>query len=157
MDDYHETLKNYRDIRHSLLGTISYSPGRYEPDITEIVNGESVPIKKKKGRKSETGRSLIPRFKIKITPNYIHSMDAAHMAMTINKMYSEHEIRDFWAVHDCFGVHASDTDALVEVVRETFHEIYSERTFANVGGNSFTIPEDAFDIDEILESRYLIG
>jgi DNA-directed RNA polymerase len=103
------------------------------------------------------GQSLVAKFNTKITPNYIHSMDAAHMAMTINKMYSEHKIRDFWAVHDCFGVHASDTDALVEVVRKSFHEIYSERTFANVGGNSFEIPDDAFEVDEILGSRYLIG
>ena len=100
---------------------------------------------------------MVETFKTKITPNYIHSMDAAHMAMTINKMFSEHGIRDFWAVHDCFGAHASDTDTLVEVVRETFHEIYSERTIANAGGNSFEKPEDAFDADQILESRYLIG
>tara|TARA_X000001036_G_scaffold397402_1_gene399616 strand:+ start:177 stop:3902 length:3726 start_codon:yes stop_codon:yes gene_type:complete len=145
---------HYRKIRHSLLGTISYNPARYLPDITEIVNGESVPRKYclKKGQNQVVGT-----FKTKITPNYIHSMDAAHMAMTINKMFSEHEIHDFWAVHDCFGVHASDTDTLVEVVRETFHEIYSERTIANVGGNSFEKPEDAFDADQILQSRYLIG
>ena len=140
-----DDLNMYNSLARRLLVSISYNPGRFSPNVTEIVDGETTTAK------------TLQRMQIKITPNYIHSMDAAHMAMVVNKMFSEHGIRDFWAVHDCFGVHPSDTDALVQVVRETFHEIYSNRTLADVEGGEFEVPTDAFDIDEILNSEYIIG
>ena len=137
--------KEYKSLARLLLISISYNPGRLLPDVTEIKDGET------------KSANTLKTMQTKITPNYIHSMDAAHMAMVVNKMFSDHGIMDFWAVHDCFGVHPSDTDVLVKVVRETFHEIYSNRSLSDVEGGDFEDPVDAFDVNEILNSEYIIG
>ena len=140
-----DELHKYKSLARSLLVSISYNPGRFLPDVTEIEDGETKSAK------------TLSRMQTKITPNYVHSMDAAHMAMVVNKIFADYGIRDFWAVHDCFGVHPSDTDVLVQVVRETFHEIYSNLSLADVAGGDFEVPADAFDINEILNSEYIIG
>ena len=63
-----------------------------------------------------------------ISPNYVHSMDASHMAMVINDM-NEEGIVSFGAIHDSFSVHAEDVDRLLEVTKETFIDMYSGDTF----------------------------
>ena len=60
-----------------------------------------------------------------IVAHFVHSMDAAHMMLTINRLYAE-GIRHFAMVHDSFGVHACDIDLLHRVLREEFVRIYSE-------------------------------
>ena len=60
-----------------------------------------------------------------IVAHFVHSMDAAHMMLTINRLEAE-GVRHFAMVHDSFGVHASDVDLLNRVLREEFVGIYSE-------------------------------
>jgi hypothetical protein len=45
-----------------------------------------------------------------IAPNFVHSMDAAHLMKTIIKAKDKHDIEDFSVVHDSFGTHACDID-----------------------------------------------
>jgi len=99
-----------------------------------------------------------------IAPCFIQSFDAAHMTMTINRMFEHEEIRDFYAVHDCFGVHASDVTLLIETVRRTFFDLHSERDLSQWldilnPGHGFEPNEDqeTFDMEEILQSEYMIG
>ena len=65
-----------------------------------------------------------------IVAHLIHSMDAAHMMRTINRLYAE-GIRHFAMVHDSYGVHACDVDLLNRVLREEFVRIYSEPVLQN--------------------------
>jgi len=60
-----------------------------------------------------------------IAPNFVHSMDAAHMMRTICRLYSE-GCRHFAAIHDGYGVHACDVDLMNRVLREEFVRIYQE-------------------------------
>ena len=58
-----------------------------------------------------------------ISPNFVHSQDATHMRMTVLNCLSR-GITDFALIHDDYGTHACDTDALHAVIRETFVELY---------------------------------
>jgi hypothetical protein len=60
-----------------------------------------------------------------IVAHLVHSLDAAHMMLTINRLEAE-GVHHFAMVHDSFGVHAADIDVLHRVLREEFVRIYSE-------------------------------
>lgn len=59
-----------------------------------------------------------------ISPNFVHSFDAAHMLMTVNRCNQE-GINAFAMVHDSFATHAADAPAMSRILRETFVDIYS--------------------------------
>jgi DNA-directed RNA polymerase len=60
-----------------------------------------------------------------ISPNFVHSCDAAHMMLTTVRATQE-GIHSFAMIHDSFGTTAADTEALFRIVRESFVEMYSE-------------------------------
>ena len=62
-----------------------------------------------------------------ISPNYIHSMDAAHMALVINDWNG-----DFGAVHDSFSTHACDVETLLVSTKRKFIEMYNEDNYYNI-------------------------
>ncbi|MEX0735730.1 MAG: DNA-directed RNA polymerase [Steroidobacteraceae bacterium] len=57
-------------------------------------------------------------------PNFIHSLDAAHLMETVVAGGAA-GLKHFTVVHDSFGVHAADVDTLHACVRETFIEQYT--------------------------------
>lgn len=59
-----------------------------------------------------------------IVPNLIHSLDAAHMMMTVNHLY-DLDVRHFAMIHDSYGVHASDVPLMNRVLREEFVKVYT--------------------------------
>src|SRR2546422_791407 len=65
-----------------------------------------------------------------IVAHLVHSLDAAHMMLTLNRLQTE-GIHHFAIVHDSFGVHASDIDFLNRALREEFVRIYSEPVLQN--------------------------
>ena len=56
-------------------------------------------------------------------PNFVHSFDAAHMALTVLKA-SERGVTHFSMIHDSFGTHAADMDVMAATLREEFVAIY---------------------------------
>ena len=59
-----------------------------------------------------------------IAPNFVHSMDAAHMMLVILRQGG-----DFGAIHDSFSVHADEVDRLVQNIKDVFIEIYDVDDF----------------------------
>jgi DNA-directed RNA polymerase, mitochondrial len=59
-----------------------------------------------------------------IAPNFIHSLDASHLMLTINRCLKE-GIKDFAMVHDSYGTHAARAEDLSRCLREAFVEQYS--------------------------------
>lgn len=57
-------------------------------------------------------------------PNFVHSLDASHMALSALKA-REHGL-SFSAVHDSFWTHASDVNTLNTLLRDTFIRMHSE-------------------------------
>lgn len=58
------------------------------------------------------------------SPNFVHSMDAAHMALVINSFGG-----NFGAIHDSFSTHASDIDRLLEHTKWQFAIMYNTDNF----------------------------
>jgi DNA-directed RNA polymerase len=57
------------------------------------------------------------------SPNFVHSLDAAHLRLTVRRA-AEEGISAFALVHDSFGTHAADTARFFTILRETMVEMY---------------------------------
>jgi len=102
-----------------------------------------------------------------IAPNVIHSLDAAHMVMTLNACYEE-GVESFAFVHDSFGTHAADMDILYRQVREQFVRLYSRDVLEDLRQQWIEqLPDDAeippvpeygsLDIREVKQARYFFA
>ncbi|KAG0163970.1 hypothetical protein DFQ30_010697 [Apophysomyces sp. BC1015] len=67
----------------------------------------------------------INRHKNGISPNFVHSMDASHLTMTVHEC-AKAGIDSLAMIHDDYGTHAADAQRLFEIVRETFVRMYEE-------------------------------
>lgn len=76
-----------------------------------------------------------------IAPNFVHSLDSAHLCMTINEFPGQ-----IVPIHDSFGTHPSDVDAMHYALRYTFVRMYSE----DILGKLYETVELKDDVDEII-------
>lgn len=102
-------------------------------------------------------------------PNFVHSFDAAHLALTINSGASR-GITHWAAIHDSYGTHAARMDTLNRVLREEFAVTYSGpggdwigRTYDLIKGYApeVAIPEPPprgdFDVLQVLDSPWFFA
>lgn len=69
--------------------------------------------------------SICPRSQVNgVAPNFVHSLDAAHLQAVALRAKRE-GLRHLAVIHDSFGTHAADTGRLSRILRETFVEQYS--------------------------------
>jgi len=74
-----------------------------------------------------TGTKIDTRKQISsVAPNFVHSMDATHLMMVVNRMADEGVTDSFAMIHDSFGVHACDVDEMQFIIREEFIKLYGE-------------------------------
>ncbi len=59
-----------------------------------------------------------------ISPNFVHSQDAAHMQSVIDRFDGL-----FGAVHDSFSTHASQVDELLTITKDVFIEMYDHDNY----------------------------
>lgn len=59
-----------------------------------------------------------------ISPNFVHSCDAAHLMLTVVRAHQE-GITNFSMIHDSFGTTAGDAENMFRIVRESFVEMYT--------------------------------
>jgi len=101
-----------------------------------------------------------------ISPNFIHSLDAAHMFLTINRMLSE-GIKAYSFIHDSYGTYGPYVDIMDRVLRETFIQIHKDnplKKFKSYLENRYGVvlpnipePKGSFDIREVLNSEYFFS
>lgn len=60
-----------------------------------------------------------------VAPNVIHSMDAAHLMLTVLQA-REDDMRHFSLIHDSFGTHAGNTTRFFTLIREAFVDMYND-------------------------------
>lgn len=60
-----------------------------------------------------------------IAPNFVHSMDASHMFLTVD-LALDNGVQTFAMIHDSFGTHACDTQMLAACIRESFVAMYED-------------------------------
>ena len=110
--------------------------------------------------KLASDRPDIRGFMCGISPNYVHSMDAAHMAIVIDRWD-----QDFCAVHDSFATHAPDVENLIGLTKEVFIEIYDKDNYFDTIRKEITNNEDeveqpnigSLNIQEIRDSDYFFA
>lgn len=97
-----------------------------------------------------------------IAPNFVHSIDAAHMAMVVLRL-KEEGITDMHMIHDSFGVHACHTELLNRIIREEFVKIHSRNLLEEfkleveeqLGVELEPYPEQGdFDVRQVERSKY---
>lgn len=101
-----------------------------------------------------------------ISPNFIHSLDAAHMFMTIYRMLGE-GIQAYSFVHDSYGTYAPYVDKMHRILREEFVKIHKENQLEKLKEEIETrygiylpeVPkeEGQFQVEEVLNSRYFFA
>ena len=64
-----------------------------------------------------------PKQKSAISPNYVHSLDAAALMKTVNGCLTQN-INNFAMIHDSYGTHAADSVALAATLRRTFVDMF---------------------------------
>jgi len=60
-----------------------------------------------------------------VSPNFVHSLDAAALTLTINEC-QDRGVHSFAMVHDSYATHAADTDLLGETLRDVFVRMYTD-------------------------------
>lgn len=74
-------------------------------------------------RKYNTGKIDLGKMKRGVPPDVIHSLDAAHMMLTIE--YCQRcGIRSFAMIHDSYGTHATTMPIMANKLRQAFLDIY---------------------------------
>lgn len=68
--------------------------------------------------------SKATRMQNAIAPNFVHAMDGCHLSMTAQRMADLG--LDMAVIHDSFGTHPCDVDAMHECIRAAFIEMYTE-------------------------------
>jgi DNA-directed RNA polymerase len=61
-----------------------------------------------------------------VAPNYVHSMDASHLLLTVLHCNEKYGINSFAMIHDSYGTHAGLAEYLFKGVRETFVDTYTQ-------------------------------
>lgn len=101
-----------------------------------------------------------------ISPNFIHSLDAAHLMLTVNAM-QEQGCTSFAVIHDDFGTHCTKVGDLFRTLREQFVKMYTEneplfefKKFheAEYGVKLPALPSrGSLKIDQVLDSKYFFA
>jgi DNA-directed RNA polymerase len=146
---YKAYLQHERKQRGTIKGIQGNKDGRVmhviKVDVLNKETGERVPCR----RSYASG----------ISPNIVHSYDAAHMANTIVSFNGS-----FGAVHDSFSSHASEIDFLQEVTKMTFIAQYDVENFFNILQDNLMDNKDTFTfnqpelgslvLNEVMDSKY---
>jgi DNA-directed RNA polymerase len=101
-----------------------------------------------------------------ISPNFIHSLDAAHLMLTVSACRAE-GVTSFGMVHDSYGTHAGNVDTMNRLLRRVFVDMYSDDVFGkfrqaiidqNPGQEVPALPSPGnLDLVKVLSSRYFFA
>ena len=93
--------------------------------------------------KLPTSKPDIRGFMCGVSPNFIHSMDASHMALVIADWKGE-----FGAVHDSFSTHASDVDDLLAKTKQVFIDMYDVDNFYQYIEDQLLTDKTGLDVEQ---------
>ena len=99
-----------------------------------------------------------------IAPNFIHSMDAAHLQYTVCRSVDAN-IHHFAMIHDSYGSPVSQAKLMYKVVRQAFVDMYTERDVLEDFRRDMQVFTDkqlppppkkgTLDLNTVLESKYI--
>ena len=100
-----------------------------------------------------------------IAPNFIHSLDAAHMFLTIDRMIG-YDIEDFCMIHDSYGCHPNFVPVMRDLIREEFLRMHRYNCLEqfkydvekSLGVNLPDPPtQGSFDLETVIDSEYFFA
>lgn len=99
-------------------------------------------------------------------PNYVHSMDASHLMLSVNGFHDV-GMHSIAVIHDSFGTHAGRTDELRSILRQTMRDMYQEQMLVKFRDEQEELMLEmvehevpyigTLDLDELVESEYTFG
>ena len=101
------------------------------------------------------------------SPNFIHSLDAAALTLTVNKCMDAN-MGDFSMVHDSYGTHSPHMPIMSQILREEFVRMYQnndvleqlrDHACQTLNDTSLPMPpsKGSLDLSKVLESEYFFG
>jgi DNA-directed RNA polymerase len=101
-----------------------------------------------------------------VAPNFIHSMDASHLQLTVCNAVDA-GIRHFAMIHDSYGSPVAQAKTMYKAVRQSFIEMYTEQDVLENFKNDMlklsdtslpTLPKRGdLKLDEIANSKYIFS
>ena len=85
----------------------------------------------------------IRSFMCGISPNFIHSLDAAHMSLVVDEWPNT-----FGAVHDSFSTHACDVEDLLTLTKSKFIEMYDVPNFYDYIAEEIVTDHRDLDVEQ---------
>lgn len=106
---------NTKDIDSTLYGVI----------FREVNQGQQTEQKTRIRKRQDALTVNIRSQNTAIPPNFIHSLDASHLMMTVKAAYHA-GIHQFAMVHDSYGTHAADAPRLARILRTEFVNLHKQ-------------------------------
>jgi len=100
-----------------------------------------------------------------ISPNYVHSLDSACLALVLNRLEAE-GVRDVSTIHDSFAVHPHLVRSLQRVIREVYRDVFRPNLLADLQRQfqaqvPVPLPDHPvlgdLDVNELIESTYFFS
>jgi DNA-directed RNA polymerase len=96
-----------------------------------------------------------------IAPNLIHSLDASHLTLVVNAAVAE-GITSFAMIHDDYGTHAADAQALYRLIRTEFVGMYERHDILSEFQAAYPMLPDPpamgdLDLSAVLDSPYFFS
>ncbi len=102
-----------------------------------------------------------------LSPNFIHSLDATHLIMTINGL-KQVGINDVITVHDSFATHANDVGKMSKVLRKAFVALHQKKILESLTVFFYErfevkkedipyVDEEGFNLEDIMNSEYFFA
>lgn len=96
-----------------------------------------------------------------VAPNFVHSLDASHLTLVV-KRAAARGITAFAMIHDDYGTHPADTQALYEIIREVFVEMYTRHDVLEEFRARYSFlpeppPMGDLDLNQVLDSKYFFS
>lgn len=99
-----------------------------------------------------------------IAPNYIHSLDASHLMLTVDNCVDA-GLHHYATIHDSFAAPASQAHTLYTILRQSFVQLYTEHDVLEELRDELGVlsdkplppppPKGAFDLSQVLNSKYI--
>lgn len=110
---------------------------------------------------SETDEPSVTKHASGLAPNFVHSMDAAHLHRTTEQA-AMRGITSLAMIHDDYGTHAADSQNLYEVIRREFVSMYEHHDpIEDLCRRYPALPapptKGSLDIREVLRSAYFFS
>lgn len=96
-----------------------------------------------------------------IAPNFVHSLDASHLTLVVNRAKAE-GIDAFAMIHDDYGTHAADTARLYAIIREVFVDMYQRHDVLEEFRAAYGFLQEPpamgdLDLTQVLDSPYFFS